>query len=206
MKQICNSMNTFVKTMINVRRHVAFENIRTRDVQLEVHIDCYYMMFRNTTRNLGMRAISQKRSLFGWFAQNKMIYPPSPGQITTKNRLYPTYIDHASELDNIILDKDPLILNFTIPGDQKCNEVTQALFDLLGDSQKYPFGRAKPVSMASVACDSTGGKELQIRFAVSSIPSLVVLKKQMVMATHVPSTESKERIMKDLMTFIKSIQ
>lgn len=162
-------------------------------------------MFGITTKTLGMRALSQKRGLFGWLSQNKMIYPPSPGQITTKNRLYPTYIDHASELDNIILDKDPLILNFTIPGDVKCNEVTQALFDMLGDSRKYPFGTSKPVSLASVACDSAGGKELQSRFVVSSIPTLVVLKKQMVVDTHVPSLESSERILKDLLTFVKSI-
>lgn len=163
-------------------------------------------MFRaNTFRTQAANAFHSKRTLFGWIFQNKMIYPPNPSQITTKNRLYPTYIDHATELGNIVLDKDPLILNFTIPGDKNCNKVTQALYDILSDSKQYPLDVSKPMSMASIACDSIGGKELQQRYVVNKIPTLVVLKKQMVDSSHSPSVESDEYIKKDLLTFIKSI-
>lgn len=163
-------------------------------------------MFRlNPIRTQAVNAFQSRRTFFGWFSQNKMIYPPSPSQITTKNRLYPTYIDHTTELGTIVLDKDPLILNFTIPGDKNCNKVTQALFDILSDSKQYPLDVSKPVSMASIACDSVGGKELQQRYVVNKIPSLVVLKKQMVDTIHSPSVESDDYIKKDLLTFIKSI-
>ncbi|WPK24580.1 hypothetical protein PUMCH_001859 [Australozyma saopauloensis] len=155
------------------------------------------------SRNIGLRALQQKRTIFGWLSQNKMIYPPSPSQISTKNRLFPTYIDHPTELGTIVLDKDPLILNFTIPGDKKCNEVTQALYDILGDSKRYPFDGAKPVSMASIACDSPGGKELQLQYVVNNIPTLVLLKKQMVMDSYVPKPGPD--VHKEVMKFVKSI-
>lgn len=102
-----------------------------------------------------------------------------------------------------MLDKDPLILNFTIPGDKKCNEVTQALYDILGDSKRYPFDGAKPVSMASIACDSPGGKELQLQYVVNNIPTLVLLKKQMVMDSYVPKPGPD--VHKEVMKFVKSI-
>lgn len=163
-------------------------------------------MFKiNTIKTKVKNAVQFQRGFFGWLSQNKMIYPPNPYQISTRNRLYPTYFEHATELGTIILDKDPLILNFTIPGDKECNRVTQALYDMLSDSNRYPFDASKSVSMASIACDSAGGKELQHQYAVSSIPTLVLLQKQMVMKSHVPKSGSTQKVEDDIFSFIKSI-
>lgn len=154
---------------------------------------------------LGMRGLHQNRDLFGWLSRNKMIYPPSPSQISTKNRLFPTYIEYPTELGAIILDKDPLILNFTFPGDRECNKVTQALYDILGNLQYYPHDVSKPIGMASIACDSAGGKELQSKYIVNKIPSLILLEKQMMTNKHIPLWGSDETLRKDLLDFIKSI-
>lgn len=143
--------------------------------------------------------------LFGFLSQfnKKLIYPPNPDQITTKNRLFPTYIENPTELGNVILTKEPLLLNFTMPGDEKCNKVTQSLFDILSDKSKYPLSADKLVSLANIACDGPGGRELQQTYAVSKIPTVVLLKKQMVADRFVPLSSSD--LEADLTQWIKSI-
>lgn len=145
------------------------------------------------------------RSLFGWFAayNKKLIYPPSPNQISTKNRLFPTYIESSTELGTLLLTKDPLLLNFTFPGDPKCNKVTQALYDILSNANQYPLDSSKPVELASIACDSPGGRELQHTYAVGKIPTVVLLKKQMVADRFVPTSTS--RVGDELKEWIKTI-
>lgn len=145
------------------------------------------------------------RTFFSWFTKynKKLIYPPSPSQISTKNRLFPTYIESPTELGTLVLTKDPLLLNFTFPGDPECNKVTQALFDTLSDSKRYPLDILKPVELASIAVDSQGGRELQQTYAVGKIPTVVLLKKQMVADRFVP--RSTDRVGDELQEWIKSI-
>lgn len=144
------------------------------------------------------------RSFFSWFSKynKKLIYPPAPHQINTKNRLFPTYIENATELGTIVLLKEPLILNFTYPGDTECNKVTQELFDVLGDASKFPLDVSKPVDLANIACDGAGGRELMQTYAVSKIPTLVLLKKQMVADKFVPNTKN---VGDELVLWVKSI-
>lgn len=127
--------------------------------------------------------------LFGFLSlfQKKLIYPPNPNQITTRNRLFPTYIESPTELGTLVLTKEPLLLNFTFPGDPKCNQLTQALFDILSDSSRYPLPVDKPVALANIACDGPGGKDLQQQYVVNKIPTVVLLKKQMLEDRFVPS-------------------
>lgn len=126
------------------------------------------------------------RTLFGWLTKysSKVVYPPAPGDITTSNRLFPAYIDNQAELSALILDKDPLLLNFTYPGDPRCNKVTLAIFAVLADKSKYPL--SKRVSLANIACDLQGGRELQSLYTVGSLPSVVVLKRQLIADRWVP--------------------
>lgn len=145
------------------------------------------------------------RTFFSWFTKynKKLIYPPNPSQITTKNRLYPTYIEHSTELGTLLLGHEPLLLNFTLQGDAECNKVTGALFDILSDKSKYPLDISKPVSLANITCDSQGGKELQQTYAVGKIPTIVLLKKQMVEDRFIPSSPLKAS--EELTQWIKSI-
>lgn len=149
--------------------------------------------------------LMSSRTFFGWFSayNKKLIYPPTPNQITTKNRLFPTYIESPTELGTLLLTKDPLLLNFTFPGDPECNKVTQSLFDILGDSKRYPLDITKLVELANIACDSAGGRELQHTYAVGKIPSIVLLKKQMVADRFVPT--STTNVANELTEWIKSI-
>ncbi|KAM9938866.1 hypothetical protein OXX80_001639 [Metschnikowia pulcherrima] len=162
-------------------------------------------LFRPQHIPLACRSVMPARTLFGWLTKynKKLIYPPSPSQITTKNRLFPTYIETPTELGSVVLGKEPLLLNFTLPGDKECNKVTQALFDVLSDSKKYPLDVSKPVALANIACDSPGGRELQHTYAVGKIPTVVVLKKQMVADRFIPSSSS--HVSDELVDFIKGI-
>lgn len=143
--------------------------------------------------------------LFGFLSlfQKKLIYPPNPNQITTKNRLFPTYIENATELGTLVLTKEPLLLNFTFPGDPKCNKVTGLLFDILSDRSKYPLPVEKLVSLANIACDGPGGKELQQTYAVGKIPTIVLLKKQMLVDLFVPLQSGN--VSEELSQWIKNI-
>lgn len=149
--------------------------------------------------------LMSSRLFFSWFTKynKKLIYPPSPSQTTTKNRLFPTYIETPTELGSLLLTKDPLLLNFTFPGDPECNKLTQALFDTLSDSKLYPLEILKPVELASIAVDSAGGRELQQTYAVGKIPTVVLLKKQMVEDRFVPT--STDKVGDELRAWIKSI-
>lgn len=127
------------------------------------------------------------RCLFNWGA-NRTIYPPSPSSITTRNRLYPTYIVRASELQDIVLTKDPLFLNFTYQGDQVCNKLTLALFDKLAYREKCPLdSKAPSVELANIACDSLETRDLMLTYAVSEVPTIVCLYHQIPIGRYTPS-------------------
>lgn len=112
---------------------------------------------------------------FGGFFSRKAIYPPE--NISTQNRLYPTYISTSSELHDILLFREPLILNFTYMSDPRCNKLTQAVYDVLANKDQYPLD--KPVALASIQSDTEGGRELMLTYGVNKVPSLVALHKQM---------------------------
>lgn len=164
-----------------------------------------FSLIRPQHASLAARLVVPSRTFFSWLTRynRKLIYPPSPSQITTQNRLFPAYFENPTELGTILLTKDPLLLNFTIPGDERCNKVTQALYDILSDSKLYPLPTSKSVAMASIACDSPGGRELQHTYAVGNIPSIVLLKKQMVEDRFVP--RSTDRVRDELTEFIRDI-
>lgn len=155
--------------------------------------------------NKAVLYVPTRTFLFGFFAKynKKLIYPPSPSEITTKNRLFPTYIENSTELGTLVLTKEPLLLNFTLPGDENCNKVTGALFDILANSKKYPLDSSKPVGLANIACDSAGGRELMLTYAVSKLPSVVLLKKQMVYDRFVPG--NLNTVGDELIEWIKGI-
>lgn len=89
-----------------------------------------------------------------------------------------------------------------MPGDEKCNKVTQSLFDILSDKSKYPLAIERLVSLANIACDGPGGRELQQTYAVSKIPTVVLLKKQMVADRFIPADVGRSE--EELTEWIKS--
>lgn len=149
-----------------------------------------------------------RRSFFsGWFLAwqtQRLVYPPSPLQFTTRNRIFENYINHASELQDYVLFKQPTLLNFTYP-DTKCNRVTQALFDILSDENKYPNKPTTEINLVNIMADTEGGRELMMRYAVGSkIPAVLLLKKQLVQDKFVPNVDDFQE--QSLIDWIKTIE
>lgn len=146
----------------------------------------------------------QKRTFFGFLKKwsGKTIYPPTPSQITTNNRIYPNYLNTRNELNDLILIKQPLILNFTVQANAKYNNLTSALFEVLSKKEKYPLGDYQ-VHLANITCDSFEAKDIMMSFGVNKIPSLVRLEKQLVVDVISPdlNTVSEETIKDWLKTF-----
>ncbi|KAG7195347.1 uncharacterized protein KQ657_003875 [Scheffersomyces spartinae] len=140
----------------------------------------------NNYLRISLRASYSIASYLGkWFQLQKVVYPPPPNQITTQNRLFPTYIERADEIDPLILFKDPTLVNFTYATPQ-CNEVTKALFDILGDKSKYPHKFS--INLINVWADTAGGKLLMHKYVVGSkIPAILLLQAQLPRDKFVPT-------------------
>ncbi|ODV66342.1 hypothetical protein HYPBUDRAFT_140547 [Hyphopichia burtonii NRRL Y-1933] len=156
----------------------------------------------NSAKSIGIN-LSFRRTffLFNYFGQ-KIIYPPDVKNITTENRLFPTYIESNNELHNHLLFKYPLILNFTYPGDKNCNKLTKPLFDVLSDSKKYP-SNSPAVGLVNISCDTEGGRDIMSTYAINKVPTLLLLQKQMPTDKFQPNLDTFKE--SDLIEWIKSI-
>lgn len=131
-----------------------------------------------------MSQVYARRTFFNWFAGRRAIYPPSPSQITTRNRLFPTYITRTGELHDHLLAKEPLLVNFTIMADPQCNKLTQSLFDVLSNQKLYP--NDYPVNLINVSADDLEARDMMLTYGVSHLPLVVCLKKQLLHSKYVP--------------------
>lgn len=132
---------------------------------------------------------------------NPIVYPPSPREITTNNRLFETYVSNANELHDLILFKEPLLLNFTY-SDKKINKVTQSLFDILADKLQYPLNF--PINLANISADTEGGRELMLTYSVGKIPTLLLLKNQLPGEKYVPEVDNFYK--QDLINWLSTIK
>ncbi|KAK6456545.1 uncharacterized protein RJT20DRAFT_135296 [Scheffersomyces xylosifermentans] len=163
---------------------------------------------RNKTFGPQLSVNCRRTFLGGWlkaWTTQRLIYPPPQSEFTTKNRIIPTYITSSTELYDFILFKEPVLLNFTY-SDPKSNKVTQALFDILSNSKKYPKDSEKdPVYLVNISADTEGGRELMQTYVVGNqIPAIVVLKKQVPVYRYVPNIETFSE--QDLIEWIKTIE
>lgn len=152
---------------------------------------------------LPLNTVRPTRSPFKTFSQSffvnyfkqwnkQLIYPPQPTEITTKNRLFPNYIENTGELHNILLFKEPLLLHFTYPGDSKANKLTSSLFNVLSDKALYPLDSNKyPVNLVNIACDSAGGRDILMTYGIGTVPSILLLKKQTPVDKYEPKSLEK---------------
>lgn len=147
--------------------------------------------------------LQQRRTFFLLFknwTNKKSVYPPAPSLFTTKNRIYENYIETNSELSNLILVKQPLILNFTVQADPTYNELTSSLFNVLSDKSKYPLGDYE-VHLANITCDAPESKDLMLKYGVGKLPTLVRLEHQLVIDSLSPTDFSEQRVINWLKTF-----
>ncbi|KAK6199202.1 uncharacterized protein RJT21DRAFT_114997 [Scheffersomyces amazonensis] len=157
------------------------------------------------SRNTPINHLTFKRSFFlnfKWFTSQRLIYPPKPQEFTTDNRIIENYVTNDEELSNIILINQPIVLNFTY-ATEECNKVTQSLFDILSNREKYPL-KDKQIYLVNILADEAGGRELLLKYVVGDkIPALLLLKKQIPIDRYVP--ELKTFSEQDLIEWIKTI-
>lgn len=103
-----------------------------------------------------------------WWTPREILEPPK----TTKqgNRIY-LPVRFENELDDLLLIKRPLLLNFTIRGDPYCNKITGALQRIVA------YETDKKINMVDIECDEQGTKDLLPRFGVNNIPTVVAVRK-----------------------------
>jgi hypothetical protein len=156
--------------------------------------------------NLPLVACTFSRTFFsGWFSAwktQKMIYPPKPSQFTTNNRIFEAWIDNPQDLSSYTLFKQPTLLNFSM-SDPKCNNITQALFDVLSNKDRFPNGNQQ-LNLVNILCDTQGGRDLMNTYAVHKIPTVVLLKNQLVQDSFIPNLDTFTE--QDLTEWIKTIQ
>lgn len=148
-------------------------------------------------------AIMSAQHFFNW-GMNKTIYPPD--KTTTENRLFPTYVQDRNELHDLVLFKEPLLLNFTYQGDKKCNKLTQALFDILAYKENYPLdSKRNPVNLANLSCDMPGVRDLMLTYGINRVPSVVCLHRQIPVDKYIPRNLEAGVDEQELKNWIQSI-
>lgn len=103
-----------------------------------------------------------------WWTQRKVIEPPT----STKqgNRIF-LPVRFENEVDDLLLIKRPLLLNFTVRGDPYCNKVTGALQRIVA------YETDKKINMVDIETDQPDTKDLLPRFGVKTIPTIVSVRK-----------------------------
>ncbi|KAK6462441.1 hypothetical protein DFJ63DRAFT_313577 [Scheffersomyces coipomensis] len=149
-----------------------------------------------------------KRSFFfnfKWFQTQKLIYPPKPSEFTTNNRIIENYVNNESELSNLILINQPILLNFTY-ATPECNKVTQSLFDILSNKDKFPHknNNDKQFYLINILVDEQGGRDLLMKYVVGSkVPTIILINMQTPVDKYSPDLKTFSE--QDLIEWIKTI-
>lgn len=103
-----------------------------------------------------------------WWKTQTVFEPPQ----TTKqgNRIF-LPVRFENEVDDLLLIKRPLLLNFTIRGDPYCNKVTGALQRIVA------YETDKKVNMVDIEADFPETRDLVPRFGVRNVPTIVAVRK-----------------------------
>ncbi|SCU90629.1 LAME_0E09362g1_1 [Lachancea meyersii CBS 8951] len=123
-----------------------------------------------------------------WFS--KLIYPfSSPGQSITDsykpssangNQCFlPIRSDEELEDTLRANNRTPLIFNFTVRGDSKCNELTGAL------NRIVLLETDKKVNIADVETDYMEVRSSMLRYGVKHVPTLVAVRKTFLVDSYV---------------------
>lgn len=108
------------------------------------------------------------------------VYPPVHN--TTHNTIIMPYVSHEQEFYSYTGLRTPLLVHFT-HASVPANRFTSLLFGVLSDKQRYPAD-ANPVTLVSVWADLQAGRLLMSKYAVARVPSVFLLRAQMVDSAH----------------------
>ncbi|GME85822.1 unnamed protein product [[Candida] boidinii] len=104
--------------------------------------------------------------------RSNILYPPSQGSTPTGNRIF-IAIREKSELQPLLITKQPLLLNFVNRGETSSNKLTGALQRIVS------LETDKLVNMVDIEADEIGNRDLLIDYQVNKIPTIVALKNQL---------------------------
>lgn len=132
--------------------------------------------------------VSGTRSFFGgwlraWRTQ-RLVYPPSPNEITTSNRILPSWVTSYPELLTYTRFKEPTLLNFSLP-DERSNQFTLSLWNILANRDQYPNG-TEQINCVNIMADGSDANEMMLQYGVGKLPQVVLLKKQMPVDRFIP--------------------
>ncbi|GMG31555.1 unnamed protein product [Ambrosiozyma monospora] len=130
---------------------------------------------------VGGLAVFLQSSRFAPFKPQKIIYPPQTPTGNNKNRIFMAVRD-PSELQPLLNTKPPLLLNFVYRGEPASNKLTGALqrivaYDLEDDG--------KLINLVDIESDEPANKDLLLTYQVNTVPSVVVVKKQIPRGSYV---------------------
>lgn len=106
------------------------------------------------------------------FTQEEKVSPAQSYVKTGKNQCF-LPIRNDNELNDVLLfnNRVPLILNFTVRGNETCNKLTGAL------NRIVLLETDKRINICDVETDFVETREAMLRFGVTKIPSLVAVRK-----------------------------
>lgn len=118
-----------------------------------------------------------------WWTPRKVLDPPTDTK--QGNRIF-LPVRFENELEDLLLIKRPLLLNFTIRGDPYCNKVTGALQRIVAYETDHK------INMVDIETDELTTRDLLPRFGVRNIPTIVAVKKTLPVDSYVD-----ENLLKD---------
>mgnify|MGYP004719057989 FL=1 len=116
-------------------------------------------------------SVSSKRTFFSlpqWLRPKKIVYPDQEIGIHQTTKIYPQAVKYGdSDLHDYLLasGKIPILLNFTMRGDDYCNKISRQLYDLLN------YDIQKKVNLVDVECDEPGNTDLMLTYGVNIFSS-----------------------------------
>ncbi|QEU62353.1 hypothetical protein KDRO_F02810 [Kluyveromyces lactis] len=125
------------------------------------------VLYRSTVRNN-----SWWSKIIYPFTQEENISPSQSYVKTGKNQCF-LPIRNDNELNDVLLfnNRLPLILNFTVRGNETCNKLTGAL------NRIVLLETDKRINICDVETDFLETREAMLRFGVTQIPTLVAVRK-----------------------------
>lgn len=121
---------------------------------------------------VGAIAVYIQSSKRPFIKPTNVVYPPKA--TANGNRIF-NIIRSPSELNDIIIQHPPLLLNFVRLGEPASNKLTIALQDIVGNE----LSNKQLINMASVECDNPENLSLMLKYTVNDVPSIVCLTKQL---------------------------
>ncbi|ODV97024.1 hypothetical protein PACTADRAFT_32521 [Pachysolen tannophilus NRRL Y-2460] len=117
---------------------------------------------------------------FNWWPFNLQLGPllTPPNDTKQGNRIF-LPIRYADELYPILMQKPPLLLNFTYRRNPECDKLTGALQRIVA------LETDKKINLVDIEASEPGTRELMLEYRVDHVPMVVALRKQLIVDSYI---------------------